>query len=215
MGKTIFNYIIHFEEIRDIDNMEGHEMSDEVKWKVGSRFLNNPTGEEFWLHMDDGNMGGGGDIDNHESKINDWGWAINKGYFDHQNQKFHYCLLAHYSVDQPDWYEFWEGDPLGVGESPGNMFCLFDENIDSSNYQAHVFMHELGHNLIGVYDPDGNYFGHNNEADHLIDTDSEDNLKEHCTDSNCALQTNLDPWENKPIDYCSDCWDALKMDWCF
>lgn len=185
--------------------MSGHKMMNGARWKVASQFKEH----NIWL------MGGGGDIDNHESKINDWRWATNKGYFDHQNQKFHYCLLAHYSVNQPDWYEFWEGYPLGVGESPGNMFCLFDENIDSSNYQAHVFMHELGHNLIGVYDPDGNYFGHNNEADHLIDTDSEDNLKEHCTDSNCALQINLDPWENKPKDYCSDCWDALKLDWCF
>ncbi len=32
--------------------MTGHEMSDAAKWKVGTRFLNNPTGEEIWLHID-------------------------------------------------------------------------------------------------------------------------------------------------------------------
>ncbi len=33
-----------------------------MMWRVGTRFLNNPTGEEIWLHLDDGLMGGGEEI---------------------------------------------------------------------------------------------------------------------------------------------------------
>jgi len=36
----------------EVDWMTGHEMSDKAKWMVGTRFLNNPTGEEIWLHID-------------------------------------------------------------------------------------------------------------------------------------------------------------------
>ncbi len=191
----------------EVDYMDGHEMSDAAKWKVGTRFLNNPTGEEIWLHIDDDLMGGGGNINDHEDKIDDADWGINNGYFDHQNQKFHYCLFAHLDKDNPD-------SGLGTADTPGDKLCLFDENIESASEQAHVFMHELGHNIISLYDPQKSYSEHNPDADHLIDTDS-DRYYEHC-DNECVFQTRLSSSERENImNFCGECWDAIKLSYSF
>jgi len=180
---------------------------------VGTRFLNNPTGEEIWLHIDDGKMGGGGNIDYFKEKVGNANWAIDNGYFQHQNNNFYYCLFAHYPEDHPKWYEFWEGSTLGVASCPGYKLCLFDENLVSAKDQAHVFLHELAHNLIGNYFEIGSKDGdHNPSASHLIDTD-EDPEAEHCGCGNCALQTELSSGSREEIiDLCYECWNAIRFD---
>ena len=76
----------------EVDWMRGHRMKDAAKWKVGTRFLNNPTGENIWLHIDarftpmnqrficilgnrfpadDGKMGGGEQLTHHENFYTD------------------------------------------------------------------------------------------------------------------------------------------------
>jgi len=114
--------------------------------------------------------------------------------------------MAHLDKSNPD-------SGLGRGETPGDDFCLFDEKLGSSREQAHVFLHELTHNLMG------NYFGvgstekeHNPSASHLIDTD-QDPEAEHCTHNDCALQTHLSSSEREQItNLCDDCWDAIRFD---
>ena len=86
---------------------------------------------------------------------------------------------------------------LGSGYAPGDRFVLFDDNLggtwpwtDRTTMQAHVFMHEIGHNLLGY-------------ADHLDGSG-------HCSYT-CAMQTYLNPWDTHAIDYCSDCWADINL----
>ncbi|MFW6176223.1 MAG: hypothetical protein ACOC40_00840 [Thermoplasmatota archaeon] len=126
-------------------------MSDEVKWKVGTRFLNNPTGEEIWLHMDDGNMGGGEEIiekdvtgfykkDGDDNDFYDYKWGngwdrdsngnINPGTNLHFSLdrwgKFHYCLFANDAEHSSG------SNHMGISEyDPGEFnddFIIGDDN---------------------------------------------------------------------------------------
>ncbi|MFP4001680.1 MAG: hypothetical protein ACLFU5_07250 [Thermoplasmata archaeon] len=136
----------------EVDHMDGHEMGEGAKWRVGTRFLNNPTGEEIWLHLDDGLMGGGEEIE-HEKYLtenreyflyNDRGLYGNGdyGFEAPRHGKFHYCIIGHYNNDGHDV----------LGEALDDEFQVFDERCKKSSephlFQfAKTFMHELGHNL--------------------------------------------------------------------
>ncbi|MFW6375580.1 MAG: hypothetical protein ACOCZJ_00285 [Thermoplasmatota archaeon] len=86
----------------EVDWMSGHRMENAARWKVGTRFLNNPTGEEIWLHMDDGNMGGGESIE-HKDTLSEYDFTddlynsnynSDTGFTQSRKGKFHYCVFA-------------------------------------------------------------------------------------------------------------------------
>ncbi len=135
----------------EVDWMEGHEMKDGAKWRVGTRFLNNPAGEEIWLHLDDGLMGGGEEItekdktafylkegDNEDFWDYKWGngWKkknngdIIPGTDPHFSLnrwgKFHYCLFAN-DADNNDSSVL---NPTGphMGVSRDDEFIIGDNN---------------------------------------------------------------------------------------
>ncbi|MFW6176225.1 MAG: hypothetical protein ACOC40_00850 [Thermoplasmatota archaeon] len=155
----------------EVDWMSGHKMMNEARWKVASQFREH----NIWLHIDDGCMGGGEEI-NHIEKIataSDTYTDIDdlkSNYFDNNREgKFHYCVFGHYT------YASDEEKHLGVAD--GADFIVGDKLIDErdsmqdwlsvvglagalaeyitdgmvSEYksirQAGVFMHELGHTL--------------------------------------------------------------------
>ncbi len=150
MGKTIFNYIIHFEEIRGVDWMSGHRMENAARWKVGTRFLNNPTGEEIWLRIDDGNMGGGGGLtskptlsENEFEDMYNLNYNGDTGFTQSRKGKFHYCVFAD---------EIWTGR---TGKCFDDRFVVADGHgeVGSLADQSATFMHELGHSL-GLHSSD-------------------------------------------------------------
>ena len=118
-----------------------------------------------------------------------------------------------------------KGDRLtarGYGEYAYDAFVIFDERIDEgigtdysewTRKQASLFMHELGHNLIGCHYPENKYV-HNPEAEHLIDTDEEPG-REHCPHKDCAMYVPkwYEPWKPR-VDYCNDCWAVMRLDRC-
>ncbi len=132
----------------EVDYMDGHEMSDEAKWRVGTRFLNNPTGDEIWLHLDDGLMGGGEEIEHRDplsetefkQDLYNSNYNGNHGFTQSRKGKFHYCVFAD---------EIWTGrsgiNPSSVKET----FVVADGHslVDDVTAQAGTFMHELGHSL--------------------------------------------------------------------
>jgi len=53
---------------------------------------------------------------------------------------FHYCIFA---CNRPDCEE----SCIGKGEEPGDEFIIYKAYLDSCEEEAHVFMHEIGHNF--------------------------------------------------------------------
>jgi len=121
----------------EVDWMEGCKMQDLAKKKVTVPFMKHGIG----LHIDDGCMGGGSKVvDNGDTKWDAdsvyhwWRWDMSNN----RKPLFHYCLVV------PDVYDFHRNhDATGMAIMGGRKFCV---QADSSNV-AHVFMHELGHNL--------------------------------------------------------------------
>ena len=170
------------------------------------------------LHINDGWMGGGTEILHENNFRSNWSYYYENYFTNSRHGIFHYCVMAPRNNMGSD-------SVLGEGETRGDMFVLYDDNLggtwpwtDRTTMQAHLFMHELGHNLMGVYYPNStdatNNFDHNPKAAHLINVDPPNDDNEHCGHT-CALQTKLYPWDTHAIDYCSDCWNAINLAWCF
>lgn len=168
----------------------GHTMSSEAKTTVIKAF----SRHNIALHIDDGAMGGGTSV-THDDELDyntEWDIYYNNYFTANRRHIFHHCIMCHLEINDP-----WDKDILGRGECPGDAFVLYDQNLggtwpwtDRTTMQAHVFMHEIGHNLLGY-------------ADHL------DGIG-HCSHT-CAMQTNLNPWDTHAIDYCGDCWADLDL----
>ena len=159
------------------------------------------------LHIDDGSMGGGGTITHHDKFTDDVESDCKDNYFSNERKGiFHYCVFAHKNKDGSN-------TKLGSADGPGYFFVIFDANSDDGNKKQEIeFMHELGHNLIGHWNP-GNR-DHNPNADHLKNRDGNDsNGREHCM-NNCALKRakDTDWFTERPVNYCSDCCDAIRFD---
>ncbi len=105
-------------------------MKDAAKWKVGTRFLNNPTGEEIWLHLDDGLIGGGEkiveeeevwDVSDNHTDIDD---LKSKNFDPKRRDKFHYCIFVHKA------YYHGDGD-VHLGVSYGEDMLVSDEYLNT------------------------------------------------------------------------------------
>ena len=141
-------------------------------------------------HIDDGSMGGGGPIphDNEFEFPDDWDHNYNNNFQTNRNGIFHYCVFAH---------EKEGGGSRGQGGCPGysgytDMFVIYDEAI--SEGLASTFIHELGHNLLGIID-----------NSHWKGSTGKDQT--HCK-NNCAMKTPY--YSGRPTNYCSDCWNELN-----
>ncbi len=131
--------------------MDGHDMSYAAKWKVGTPFLNNPTGEEIWLHMDQGKMGGGeqvqhcdGDtitLDNRGGDHDDFGDYYDDDFNNARKSRFHYCLMADRVKHNGDYVGGTANDPHD------GHFTVADGEWDNKAETGSSFMHELGHVL--------------------------------------------------------------------
>jgi len=150
------------------------------------------------LHIDDGCMGGGGSVrfdqEMTETEWNDY-YITNflilpNCQLSNRQHIFHYCIMCYnfkgkyFGKDSSTWWAAgeWGGDKMTI-----NRKCI------SPSYQAHFFLHELGHNVISDSLA-------NNKASHL-------NSEAHCINRNCALNND----EYTSIGYCGSCWNAMDL----
>jgi len=159
-------------------HLDGQDIFVEVDWMTGHRMEERPRNlviralgrHDITLHIDaryapanqrlacilgnkfpadDGCMGGGGNIGRHDDYVdyntqagdfNDL-WDFRDNFFATEREDiFHYCLFAH---------ERSSGSTLvGWGAYGSDTFIIYDNVISD---QAMVFMHELGHNILGAY----------------------------------------------------------------
>ncbi len=132
----------------EIDYMSGHFMKYDAAWRVGTRFLNNPTGEKIWLHMDQGKMGGGENVGFEEGTTTDNEFNgdgledINRDdlygnhFTDDRQGLFYYSLFVN------------DGEREQDGTCWDHSFIICDDNMyPKIEDQAQTFMHELGHGL--------------------------------------------------------------------
>jgi len=173
------------------------------------------------LRIDRGGMGGGGVIDFKETT--DWEDDV-EGYWDddttfNQNRKkiFHYCLMAYKK----------KGDTgkRGTGSTKYPYFALWNSKIDDSTEMAHVFLHELGHNLLGRNYDETSVLNAGKDINELPDNALASHLTAgkkheyddgaywrwaHCPHSNCLMQSG-----SSGLDFCDDCWNAMYLRGCF
>ncbi len=108
----------------EVDWMSGHKMKDAAKWKVGTRFLNNPTGDEIWLHIDarstpmnrrficilgkgfpadDGSMGGGEEVSyDEETSTQEFRDIYDQNFADDRGGLFHYGVFSNVDTEDVD-----------------------------------------------------------------------------------------------------------------
>jgi len=132
----------------EVDWMTGHRMEETAQNLVIRAFGRHG----ITLHIDDGCMGGGGSIgwnDNgfitsaEESSLYDSKGYDRTGSFcfkpEHKGV-FRYCILAE------------DTDGTAHGSAPGDDFTIGVKHFQSTLSFVHTFMHELGHNILGVLD---------------------------------------------------------------
>ncbi len=159
----------------EVDWMEGVDrLSDEAKWRIGTRFYEN----DIWLHIDDGKMGGGGEVPYISTIYNDHDYEALTldGYKDdfftpEREGLFRYGLMADYvyhddpgwPLDVDDWWPDWfPWDPFEgrnvLGFASSGRFVVSQRRdliADLTTNPGTVFMHELGHTVglrSSVYD---------------------------------------------------------------
>ena len=85
---------------------------------------------------------------------------------------------------------------LGAGLAPGDFFVLWDENIDTQDTEVSVFLHELGHNILGYID-----------VHHQSTSGDDSSPEKHCR-NDCLMY-----YQNYDRDYyCADCWLQIHRD---
>jgi len=156
------------------------------------------------LRIDRGGMGGGGSINDHTEKMSfsdiKSNYRNNNAFFSsNRHNIFHYCFFA----DKDE-----TGGGGGVGQFFGDTFCVYRGNIDSDKV-AHVFIHELGHNLLGQNDPTGVAWDHNPLADHFDSDENGDGKYEHLEDGTYAMVDFIP--DNPKNNYCTKSWNAMDL----
>ena len=203
---------------------DGHKMSSNAKEKVIKAFKNH----FIQMHIDTGNMGGGGLIP-HDSNFNypdDWRNTYDNYFTSNRHGIYHYCVIAHTT----------SGNFLGEGLVADDQFVLYDANlgddwwpggVDRATKQASTFIHELGHN-INIYDDDDTdndwvldrwnwIFGEDdedgegndiqNDGDNRNEDDDDDHtFEDYCENSNCAMTDS-----GFPLWYCDHHWGQADL----
>ena len=155
----------------EVDWMEGVDrLSDEAKWRIGTRFYEN----DIWLHIDDGKMGGGGEVpyistiyNNHDNEALTLDGYRDAYFTPEREGLFRYGLMADYVYhDDPGWplnvdewfpWDLFEGRNVLGFASPGRFVVSQKTNLVPfhTTNPGTVFMHELGHTVglwSSVYD---------------------------------------------------------------
>ena len=175
------------------------------------------------LHIDSGGMGGGGSINDYKKDIT---YSMEKNLYDNKgldgtktsgnrgfdNSRygiFHYCIISNYIEGKTT-----RGRTHGTRTNDGgDFFCLAGGRISGTSAWGHVFNHELGHNILGILDPD-----------HRSKSDSSQNTI-HSRWSTCVMyESNTDGGddgdpstlghrsEDKYLDYHSNLWTEISRD---
>lgn len=166
----------------EVDWMSGHAMTSTAKDKVITAFAN----QHIVLHIfTDKEVP-------HKDNFNwpdDWDTYYNDYFTSNRKGVFRYCVMTHRD-GSGSWFTY------GQGESPGDMFVLYDANIwfDKDNNQASVFMHELGHNILGDLD-DVHEIGY-----------------DHCSISACVMNPEPDILGRTTMSFCLYCEEELMRD---
>ncbi len=141
-------------------DLDGQDIFVEADWMTGHRMRETPQNlvvrafgrHDITLHIDDGCMGGGGSIgwdDNgfitsvEESSLYDSKGYDRTGSFGFKPEHkgvFRYCILAE------------DTDGTAHGSAPGDDFTIGVKHFQSTLSFVHTFMHEPGHNILGVLD---------------------------------------------------------------
>ncbi|MFO8108927.1 MAG: hypothetical protein R6U17_00150 [Thermoplasmata archaeon] len=131
----------------EVDRMEGVDrLSDEAKWRIGTRFYEN----DIWLHIDDGKMGGGGEVpyistiyNNHDNEALTLDGYQDAYFTPEREGLFRYGLMADYVYVTGE-----DRNVLGFAR-PGRFVVSQKTNLllDYLTNPGTVFMHELGHTL--------------------------------------------------------------------
>ncbi|MBN1390559.1 MAG: hypothetical protein JXA22_07960, partial [Candidatus Thermoplasmatota archaeon] len=160
---------------------------------------------DICLHIDDGCMGGGkGNIPHQKYCDDEEKYQGDTKYFDSDRKGvFYYCVLCD---------EYGKRGDTAEGHGWGDSFLIGAG--DSGSHLDNNFMHELGHCIIERID-NGSDPSH---PDHTS-TDSDDNFQwAHC-DNDCNMYWNYNGGEryrwsfkNRPLDFCSHCWNELSRD---
>ena len=160
------------------------------------------------IHFDNGcrfNEDGGSPIKFDSRLKRPEGWTIKNSHFSLERDGiYYYCILAHKNGAGST-------TNLGRTSAPNDFFTIFDYNCGKVNtHQKREIMHELGHNLIGHWHP--GHIDHNPNAKHLKNKDGESsNGREHCM-NHCVLKRAKDAKSTRPLNYCSECWAAVRFD---
>jgi len=134
----------------EVDWMPGHEMSDEAGARVAWAFARHGIA----LHIDRGEMGGGGETIPHDDECNENESAnIYTNYFLHGNSNnprimlFHYGFYGHYNAESHDFLGTTFGrDRFAVWEQANGDYAFWHLSLRWQT-SACTFMHELGHTL--------------------------------------------------------------------
>ena len=185
----------------EVDWMKGHKMKEKAKILVIRAFARH----DISLHIDDGCMGGGTNVPMQSSNTfsypSDWDNYYNShflklksGSASHRDGVFHYCLMAKSKAPG--------SNSRGQGGCPGysghtDMFVTYDMKSLSSKNQVNGFIHELGHNLLGLID-----------STHQSTQKGDTAPTTHCNDPDCAMYYKL----NENSNYCDHCWNELSRD---
>ena len=181
-----------------IETWHDHEMSTSAKDKVIDAF------EKHYikLHIDAGSMGGGGPITHKDpvtgstDELSSDGeeWLYDHEFANERNDIFHYCIICHHIKGT---------ESRGHGESPGDEFTLAGARISGTDAWCHVFIHELGHNILGTINAD-HRSAHNDD---------------HCSHEDCVMFEGVTWWSwpnptrswDSEWNLCSDCWKEVDL----
>jgi hypothetical protein len=216
LGNRYLNYIKGANEKVECN----HKMDPDAKRKIINAFKNSPVtncdgSNGIRLHIDDGtgDWNGGENIPHknkieHTTKGKEYNNLFNNkglegfgnyGFTPERIKFFHYSVFAHDSDESGII-----NTKNGYGVYAGNKFVIYNNNIGNTKEEVHVFMHELGHNLLGVNDPNEN--DHNSKANHL-------DINGHHDNSDCIMKGKYSIFSLRE-NYCYKCWMASRLDWC-
>jgi len=179
------------------------------------------------LHIDDGCMGGGGSLNKYDSKFSDtietqlknnnYGTGSNKGFTPGRKHIFHYFVIA-------DKNNKGSSTAWGFGEYMSDFAVQYGGTVRASD-QAHNFMHELGHNILGAYviytkekswalpkyhNPDLKHFVGGDPTFHDLDDDGKKDVWDHSKSDSDAMKSG----GHAIVEYEQKTWDAIKLAKC-
>ena len=164
------------------------------------------------LHIDRGGMGGGGSISSSKKDLSfydregdktwpydDYGeFYSDPNYFSTaRNGIFHYCIYAKSVYDPSDGSK---GE--GIAYPSDDRLLIGKGEIDSVTREATCFMHELGHNILGILD-----------ASHHSTASGDKYKTYHCNQDKCTMDwQGVDNDGDNVVGYCSYCWAEIERD---